>query len=133
MLLPGSLWRLRSYLVPALMTLTRLSPFAPRWSGNINASYTLALPRGLKFTTEINPYFSSSYNNQDPYILGTSGYVRLDARLSLASSEGHWTLDLIGKNLTNRVIVLSLPGIDNSSSAQKEMPLNVVAQIRYKW
>jgi len=93
----------------------------------------VALPGNLKLTTEVDPYFSSSYNNQDPYILGTSAYVRLDARLSLASPEGHWTVDLIGKNLTNRIIVISLPGIDNASSAQKEKPANVAAQIRWRW
>jgi iron complex outermembrane receptor protein len=109
------------------------TPFAPRWSGNLVASYSVALPGSLKLTTEVDPYFSSSYNNQDPYILGTSAYVRLDARVSLTSPDGHWTVDLIGKNLTNRIIVISLPGIDNASSAQKEKPANIAAQIRWRW
>ena len=109
------------------------TPFAPRWSGNVLASYTFTLPGELKLTTELDPFFSSAYNNQDPYIVGTSGYVRLDARVSLASPEGRWTLDLIGKNLTNRIIVISLPGIDNSSSAQKEEPANVALQVRWHW
>ena len=109
------------------------TPFAPRWSGSIVGSYSVRLPGDYKFTTELSPYFSSRYNEQDPYILGTAGYVRLDARLSLASPDGHWAVDVIGKNLTDRTIVISLPGIDGAASAQKEEPLNVAAQVRWRW
>jgi hypothetical protein len=77
----------------------------------------------------LDPYFTSSYNEQDPYVLGTSAYVRLDARLVLAASGGHWAIDVIGKNLTDRIIV------DSGSlyGATKEMPRNVAVQFRYRY
>jgi outer membrane receptor protein involved in Fe transport len=105
--------------------------YAPRWSGSISGSYSLLLPRDLKLTATVSPYLTSSYNDQDPYILGTAGYVRLDARLTVASSDERWAVDLIGKNLTDRVIVIS--GSAGVSIAQKEEPLNVAVQARYRW
>jgi len=103
--------------------------FSPRWSGSVSAAYTLELPGDFKFTTQLDPYFTSSYNEQDPYVLGTSAYVRLDARLVLAASGGHWAIDVIGKNLTDRIIV------DSGSlyGATKEMPRNVAVQFRYRY
>jgi iron complex outermembrane receptor protein len=102
--------------------------FAPRWSGSIMASYGLDLPGGYKFITELSPYFTSSYNEQDPYILGTPGYMRLDGRLTLAMPGGRWDVDLIGKNLTNRIIISS-----SATGASKEEPLNVALQMRYRF
>jgi len=32
--------------------------------------------------------------------MGTAGYLRIDGRISLESPDGHWALDVIGKNLT---------------------------------
>jgi iron complex outermembrane recepter protein len=106
------------------------TPFAPRWSGSINARYTL-LPGAYKFTTELSPYFSSSFNEQQaPYVLGTAGYVRWDARLTLEPQEGRWAVDLIGKNLADRDIVAESFGI---YVTQKEEPRNVAVQFRYHW
>ena len=95
----------------------------------------MPLPGGYKFTGVLSPYFTSSYN-RDPqlvalgFISGTPAYVRLDARLSLETPQGHWAFDLIGKNLTNKIIVISTPGLYN---ATKEEPVNVAVQLRYKW
>jgi iron complex outermembrane recepter protein len=77
----------------------------------------------------VSPYFTSSYNEQDPYIIGTAGYVRLDARLTLASADDRWGLDLIGKNLTDRTIVT----FARIYYAAKEEPRNVAVQVRYRW
>jgi len=108
---------------------------APRWSGSVSAIGSVPLPGGYKFTGVLSPYFTSSYN-RDPqlvalgFISGTPAYVRLDARLSLETPQGHWAFDLIGKNLTNKIIVISTPGLYN---ATKEEPVNVAVQLRYKW
>jgi len=40
--------------------------FAPRLSGLIRGTYTAALPRGYKLISEVSPFFSTRYNNQDP-------------------------------------------------------------------
>jgi len=69
----------------------------------------MLFPSEYKFTTELSPYFTSDYYSfgaigNDPFTR-VGSYVRLDGRLSLETPGGHWTVDLIGKNLTDRVIV----------------------------
>jgi iron complex outermembrane recepter protein len=117
--------------VPAVADLSgQATNFAPRWSGSLNASYSMMLPGDYGLTTELSPYVTSSYNVQDPYLLGTRGYIRLDARVTLALPVGHASVDLIGKNLTDRVIVTSY---DSQNLGTKEEPRNVAVQFRYKW
>jgi outer membrane receptor protein involved in Fe transport len=108
--------------------------FAPLWSGSITASYSAPLPGGYKFITMLSPYFTSSYffnnaNGNDP-ALQIGGYIRLDGRLSLEAPGGHWNIDLIGRNLTDRVIDAY---IYSQAQASKEQPRNVAVQFRYKY
>ncbi len=68
--------------------------------------------------------FSSRYylhDNDDPFF-EQGPYVRLDGRFSLDSADGHWGIDLIGKNLTDRIVIAGVGGLYNLS---KEEPLNV--------
>ena len=114
------------YPVPPFANISgQATNFAPRWSGTVGASYRIMLPKGYQLTTALNPYVTSAYNNQDPYVVGTAGYLRLDGTLTLKSPDAHWSVDVIGKNLTNRVIVTSSPG--------KEEPWNVAGQVRYRF
>jgi len=113
---------------------------APRWSGSVTASYSALLPGDFKFTTQVSPYFTSSYT-KDPqfdalgigYLAGTSGYVRVDGRLTL--ERDRWALDLIGKNLTDRVIISPTgggPNAINYTTAAKEGRRSVAIQFRYR-
>jgi len=103
--------------------------FAPKWSGSLMASYSVPLGN-YRLLTEVTPYFSSSFftsSGTDDSLDLVGGYVRLDARLSLSAVGQHWTLDLIGKNLANRII----PIIEYQGFAEKEAPRNVAIQFRY--
>lgn len=106
------------------------TPFAPRWSGSLVAKYSVALPAGFKLTSQLDPYITSSYYTQsgDPFYY-VHAYVRLDGQLSLESPDAHWAVDLIGKNLTDRLII-AVPGFTN---AAKEEPRNVAVQFRYRY
>jgi iron complex outermembrane recepter protein len=116
---------------PFLSLAGQTTPFAPRWSGSLSARYSMLLPGAFKLTSELNPYVTTRFNEQDsPYVLGTAGYMRLDARLTLEPPEGHWAVDLIGKNLTDQNIVTNYFGI---YVTQKEEPRNVAVQFRYRW
>jgi iron complex outermembrane receptor protein len=110
--------------------------FAPRWSGSMAASYALQLPGQYQFTTEVSPYFTSSYNRDPEYDLagigstaGTDAYVRIDARLTLAGPGGHWAVDVIGKNLADRLIIVE----NGLGTGWKEEPRNVAVQFRYHY
>jgi iron complex outermembrane receptor protein len=117
--------------------------FAPTWSGSETASYTFFLPRGLHFITEADVYASSTYfygltGVNDPEFL-QPGYARLDGRFSLESPSGHWAVDVILKNLTDRIIFLGgeggspLPASAGSTLLQIDQPRNVAVQARYQW
>jgi outer membrane receptor protein involved in Fe transport len=130
--------------VPALQNLSgHPTEFAPRWSGDLSAAYSADLPRNYRFSAEMGGYFSSNYNyannGTDDDLLQQSGYVRLDGRLSIESVDQRWAVDLIGKNLTDRIIVAagtggtSLPSSLGSLLLQRQMTRNFALQFRYHW
>jgi hypothetical protein len=92
------------------------------------------LPGGYKFTTQLTPFLTSAYatssGSPDDHFNRVAGYVRLDARLTLETPDSHWAFDLIGKNLTDHVIVSGFGGL---YFASKERPRNVAAQFRFRW
>lgn len=117
--------------------------YAPTWSGSATTSYTAALPRGFHFITEADVYASSTYyygnsGTDDPEQM-QPGYARLDGRLSLEGPNGRWAVDLVLKNLTDKVIILggaggaNLPASTGSTLLQLDQPRNVAIQARYQW
>jgi iron complex outermembrane recepter protein len=117
--------------------------YAPTWSGSVTTSYTAALPRGYHFITEADVYGSSrdffSNNGLDDPEQMQPGYARLDGRLSLEGPVGRWAVDLVLKNLTDKVIFFggaggtSLPASTGSTLLQIDQPRNVAIQARYRW
>ena len=109
------------------------TPYAPKWSGSLTASYGLALPGDYRLVTKLSPYMTSGYytdgaNGEDPFF-HVGGYLRLDGSISLDAPGGHWGVDLIGKNITNHIIVSSASLI----TANKEEPVNFALQLRAKY
>jgi outer membrane receptor protein involved in Fe transport len=113
--------------VPAIADLSGFPTlYAPRWSGALRATYTTLFAGGQRFTADVSPFFTSSYNPDPDGLFPSLGdYVRLDARLAFETADGHWAFAVIGKNLADRVIATTLN--------YKEEPRNVAAQFRYKW
>jgi outer membrane receptor protein involved in Fe transport len=129
--------------VPALQDLSgHPTEFAPRWSGDLTATYSTDFRR-YRFTAELSGYFSTTYNyannGTDDPLLDQAGYVRLDSRLSLETPDRRWALDVIGKNLTDRIIIAggtggtSLPSSLGSLLLRKDQGRNVAVQVRYHW
>jgi iron complex outermembrane recepter protein len=121
--------------VPAFRDLSGQStPYSPRWTGSVTASYGVLLPGGYKFTTELSPYAQSSYNpDPDAVYPPLSGYLRLDARLSLEKPTDRWALDLIAKNVTDRTIPIGEVGGGGLPPESKEQPRSIAVQFRYKF
>jgi outer membrane receptor protein involved in Fe transport len=112
--------------------------YAPKWGGNVSASYEFALPHDLKLTTEVTELFASAFfldPTDDPNIEQNS-YTRTDARVSLQTRDGRWAFDVIGKNLTDRTIEIfgsNYPLSLGSTIVQKEQPRNIAFQVRYHY
>jgi hypothetical protein len=84
--------------------------------------------------SDLSPFFQSQYFNSngtdDPNDL-IKASIRLDAKLTLEQTSQNWAIDLIGKNLTDRVIVV-LPS-SNEVPGGKQEPRTVAIQGRYKF
>jgi outer membrane receptor protein involved in Fe transport len=106
---------------------------APKWSGSIIATVSMPLPAGHLFIAEVSPYITSDYSLHpltDRQFLWQAGYTRVDARLGLQSADTHWAVDLIGRNITDRVYKIGYAG---GYLASKAEPRNVALQVRYQW
>jgi iron complex outermembrane recepter protein len=118
----------------------RPTSFAPSWSGDIVGTYKVELPNEYRLTLEASPFFTTGYfltgsGTDDPFEY-QGGYVRLDARLGLESPDKHWNVDLIGKNLTDRVILTyagPVPTTVGSFQYGREMSRNIAIQGRYRF
>jgi outer membrane receptor protein involved in Fe transport len=83
--------------------------FAPKWAGDLGASYDHPVLSDHVVTVRGNLDFSSSYN----YTPANSpqgwqdAWATFDASISLAPNHGAWELSLIGRNLTNRLYVVT--------------------------
>jgi hypothetical protein len=116
----------------------RPTQFAPKWSGNLTGAYRAVLGAGYQLTTELTTLFSSSFflSATDDPTARQDSYVRLDGRLTLATQDDRWAIDLIGHNLTNRdiaVFAVPWPLSLGSTFFQKEQSRNVALQLRYHW
>jgi iron complex outermembrane receptor protein len=112
--------------------------FAPKWSGSLTGAYSIPLGSRLALTTEATGLFSSAYflSGTDDPTVSQGGYVRLDARVALADSDGHWAFEVIGKNLNDRTILtFAAPYTLSPGSlyATKQSTRSVAAQVRFKW
>ena len=109
---------------------------APTWSGNLSASYGISIG-DYRVTTQVNPFFTTGYflagdqGETDDPLEHVGGYVRLDGRVTVGSPDGHWLVDLIGQNLTDRIIVTNYQ--QGIYQASKERPRNISLQVRYQF
>ena len=109
----------------------------------MTTSYSFSLPRGYHFITEADALGSTDYyfgnNGTDDPQLMQQGYIRLDGRLSLESPNERWAVDIIMKNLTDKLIFLggaggtALPISSGSTLLQVDQPRNFAIQARYQW
>ncbi len=86
--------------------------FAPEWSGSLVARYTAQLSQNYAATFEDDTVYRhrllTSNATNDP-LSEVPGYVYVDARITLAAIGRNWGVDLIGKNLTDKIIPIPQP------------------------
>ncbi|WP_437883830.1 TonB-dependent receptor [Pseudomonas sp. LRF_L74] len=86
-------------------------PYAPRWSGSIGSTYSIALGNGgdlrlnANYRSESSSYSAVSATNEFTKFPSTH---YLDAGVFYTTPEGGWTFSLTGKNLLNKTF--ELPG-----------------------
>ncbi|MEM6301877.1 MAG: TonB-dependent receptor [Pseudomonadota bacterium] len=113
--------------------------YAPEWSANINAVYTVPLTPALDLRTSVDLNFRDEFFSAldlDPNTVHEA-YTQLNVRMSLASTDGKWSVSLIGKNLTDEVTYAWRNDVaftnSNSYFAIAERPLSIALQGRYQF
>jgi outer membrane receptor protein involved in Fe transport len=82
----------------------------PDYNGSVSARYTWLLGADLMLTGFGQVSFSGSQYDQNP-ILRRPSYELYNARLALANGRDTWEVALIGRNLTNELIVAGTAGV----------------------
>ena len=86
----------------------RTPPKAPKFSGRLGVTFETPVTSsgiGLRLSGDVS--HTSSYNYSDALRPDAvqPAYTKLDAAIALKGPEDRWTLSLIGRNLTNKLVV----------------------------
>lgn len=109
--------------------------YAPDWKGSVAADVEHSLTSDLEFRARGLLTFTSSYfmtADNDP-IDSQEGYAKLDLRLAVGSSDGHWELALLGRNLTDQAtsnVANDVPAITGAHYRAYDQPRSVAVQFR---
>lgn len=82
----------------------RVTPFAPRWSGNVYADVSRPLTGDLVGAARVDVNFRSASFldiDLDPNVR-QSGYAKINGRLAVSTADDRWEFAVYGRNLTNR-------------------------------
>lgn len=106
---------------------------APKWSGSLTATLDVPVSADYNLVAELTPFYTTSYfvgnDAADPYFRQKS-YMRLDGRISLKNDPNNWSIDLIGRNLTDKnIFQAGITGL----RAIKGPPRTVAIQLRHSW
>ena len=109
------------------------TPYAPNWAGTLTSMYQVNLPASATLSVEAQTIGASAYylNVLDRR---TGAYFEVNGRASL--ERGEWSLDLVGKNLTNREILIQSAGQSTSpgtSLVAREPPRSIAVQVRFRF
>lgn len=116
----------------------RSPPFAPKYTGNIRASFNQPLADNLEFNASTMLSFADSYDvspDKDPSVR-QKAWEKIDLRLAIGDIDDKWSLAFVGTNLTNEKISGSAIGVVASAGSftqtiQRGRTLAVQAQVRF--
>jgi iron complex outermembrane recepter protein len=118
---------------------------APKWTGNAAADFNFPVGESLELKFNVNADFSSSYHagNLIDSFTDQSGYTKLGARLALGSINDDWEIAVVGRNLTNKRVLLTAGQLPlsttltgNTGTAYTgiyDRPRNIAVQVQGKF
>ncbi len=92
--------------------------YTPEWTANLSGDYITTISDNLELRAVVDLIYSDSYLTSaslDPRTEQDS-YTKVNARLSLGSSDGKWEVALIGKNLTDESVLTYSAEVPTSST-----------------
>ena len=113
--------------------------FAPEWSSNFNVEYTQPLSANLVLRTNFDINYSDSFYSAldlDPNTKHDSA-TKYNLRIGLGSTDGVWSVAIIGKNLTDEETMVWRNDVattnSNSYFGVPERPRSIAIQGRYNF
>lgn len=121
---------------------------APEWTASLGANYETPISDKLVFGISADSRYSSSYlPSSFAHPLSRQGrYISIDASARVRTSDEHWELAVLGKNLTNRFIVTgaydspstgsgtgTVNGIYADQIGQTSLPRTVELQLTWRY
>lgn len=121
----------------------KTNQYVADYSGNVSLSYRTPVAQSLEFSGALDVVFTDDYNptqDLDPRLL-QDGYQKVNLRLALADINAGWEAALIGKNLTDEVVITYANSMSLANSifgsvghyAFIERPRSIAAQFSYRW
>jgi iron complex outermembrane receptor protein len=114
-------------------------PRAPRVSANGGASYDTPISTRLKIGVTGDAFYTSEYNtidNNNPLVIQPR-FWRFNASLRLIDDDDHWTLSVIGRNLSDKSYRIAASdksfGLPGELSTVDARPREVVLQAEYRF
>ncbi len=100
---------------------------APEWSGSIGLNFDAAVTETVRFKANLMSSYSDDYmanGENNPWGIQDSYWI-YNANLGIYAEDGSWSLDLIGRNLSDEAVALTV--YDNSATSVNGEPeaLNV--------
>lgn len=109
---------------------------APEWSANAFAELSIDVSDGMELMSRLSANYTDSYfmsATNDPYML-VDPYSKIDAQVSLLSTESTWSVSLLAKNLTNEEVPFfanSTPLFDDAYFSSVEVGREVLLKLEY--
>jgi outer membrane receptor protein involved in Fe transport len=125
--------------VPCVQNLTgRTTSYAPRWSGDFFGAVEFPLSSGLNLRLHADASYTDDYfysTDLDPN-LHQSSFWKFGARVTVADAKGTWDVSLLGKNLTNKAVVVwgtGVPLVLGTYVGFTELPRTIALQANYRF
>ena len=85
----------------------RTPPKAPEFAGRLGATFEMPVGNGLKLRLNGDASYTSEFNFTDALRPDAiqDDFVKLDAAIAFGAEDDSWTVSLIGRNLTNELVV----------------------------
>ncbi|HEY8604202.1 TonB-dependent receptor [Tsuneonella suprasediminis] len=85
----------------------RTPPKAPEFAGRLGVTYEMPVGSSFKLRLSGDGSYTSKYNFTDALRPDAvqDGYAKLDAAIAFGDIDDAWTISLIGRNLTNKLVV----------------------------
>jgi outer membrane receptor protein involved in Fe transport len=85
----------------------RTMPWAPEFSGNVFLDVIHPISNKINFVGDLNVSYSGSYfvdGSRDP-VTHSDSWTKVSARIGIEASDGRWSVAVVGRNLTDEVVL----------------------------